>query len=82
MTYKDLFRKFKVNEGEQATYENLFINLSALPLWGGYFIAIKKGCRRQHPRNKYLLSNKKFGNITNYSTIPETLKERYGIILM
>lgn len=23
MTYKDLFRKFKVNEGEQATYEKM-----------------------------------------------------------
>ena len=51
---------------------------NALPIAGGLFYCIKKGCRRQHPRNKYLLSNKKFGNITNYNTVSETLEACYG----
>lgn len=92
MTYKDLFRKFKVNEGEQATYEktkksgttqNLFINLSALPLREG-FLCIKKAGPPfpADPKQTNIIKQKKFGNIMDYNTLSKTREAFYGIILM
>jgi hypothetical protein len=50
---------------------------------GGLFYCIKKaGPPFPADPKQTTIIKQKFGNIMNYSTIPETLEERYGIILM